>query len=227
MRTVGIAGGALVLGLLVTGCGSGGAAPPTPWPDPDTAREPATSAAVGERTTGPGRILVDGYGRTLYVFEGDVSGRSACTGVCVRPFPPLLTGGNATPGRGVRAGLLGTAVRPDGTTQVTYQGRPLYRFAGDRVPGDVKGEGIDAFGAEWFVVDVADRRDAPAALASHVRDQEARRAEAARARGQHAHRVPGDPARVSGRRAGRPRPRAAGRGTGIPGPAAPARPGGP
>ena len=151
-----MAGGALALLLFATACGSG-AAPPPPAPaggisDAARPRLPTRAAVVGRHKVSLGTVLVDGLGRTLYLFEGDAPGRSACTGECVRPFPPLLTGGTAIPRPGVRVSLLGVVLRPDGTTQVTYADRPLYLFAGDAAPGDVKGQGIDAFGAQWFVV---------------------------------------------------------------------------
>ena len=52
----------------------------------------------------------------------------------------------------MKASLLGTTKRSDGTTQVTYNKHPLYRFVQDKKPGDVTGEGSKAFGAEWYVV---------------------------------------------------------------------------
>ncbi len=133
MRTVGIAGGALAVVLLAAACGNGDPAPRTaPWPDPEPLRPPSASALVGARTLGLGRVLVDAFGRTLYVFEGDAPGRSACAGDCLRPFPPLLTHGRATPGRGVKASLLarpygGTARRRSRTTAARSTSSPETR----------------------------------------------------------------------------------------------------
>ena len=76
-------------------------------------------AAVSVRSSSLGRILVDAKGRTLYLFEKDTRRRSACSGVCATYWPPLLTRGRPAAGRGVRASLLGTIRRADGTTQVT------------------------------------------------------------------------------------------------------------
>ncbi len=147
-----MAGAALALGLLATACRGGGDPPLNDRTGTARVRRPATAAEVGRRKTSLGTTLVDGAGRTLYLFEGDAPGRSACDGSCVQAFPPLLTAGRAHARHGVRMSLLGTAARPDGTTQVTYRGRPLYLFAGDMVPGDVRAQGVDAFGAEWFAV---------------------------------------------------------------------------
>src|SRR5262245_52149332 len=78
-----------------------------------------------------GRILVDARGRTLYLFEKDKRGHSACSGYCTTYWPPLLTRGTPIPGRSVKGSLLGVARRADGTKQVTYAGHPLYRYIGD------------------------------------------------------------------------------------------------
>ena len=99
-----------------------------------------------------GKVLVDGKGRTLYLFEKDKNGRSSCSGECASFWPPLLTSGKAAAGAGVKASLLGTTRRSNGTMQVTYAGHPLYRFALDTKAGQAKGEGLKKFGAEWYVV---------------------------------------------------------------------------
>jgi predicted lipoprotein with Yx(FWY)xxD motif len=65
----------------------------------------------------------------------------------------LLTKGKPKASGSVKASKLGTTKRSDGTTQVTYGGHPLYTFIADKSkPGSTKGEGLDAFGAEWYVV---------------------------------------------------------------------------
>jgi predicted lipoprotein with Yx(FWY)xxD motif len=99
-----------------------------------------------------GRILVDGRGRTLYLFEKDKLGASACAASCATYWPPLLTTGKPVAAAGVKTALLGTAKRTDGTLQVTYKGHPLYTFKLDAKPGQAKGEGTDFFGAEWYVL---------------------------------------------------------------------------
>jgi len=116
---------------------------------PDGAPKKPAMVKVGESKE-LGQFLTDGEGRTLYVFLKDPENQSACTGECVQKWPPLLTVGKPVAGPGVKADLLGTIQRPDGGTQVTYKGRPLYYFAGDAKPGDTNGQGVNDV---WFVID--------------------------------------------------------------------------
>lgn len=113
----------------------------------------AAVATVATGSTRLGRVLVDGTGRTLYLFEADPAGASACTGSCASAWPPLTTSGPAQATGGASASLLGTVRRADGTSQVTYAHHPLYAYAGDTAPGDTAGQGLDQFGAPWFVLD--------------------------------------------------------------------------
>jgi predicted lipoprotein with Yx(FWY)xxD motif len=99
-----------------------------------------------------GTILVDGRGRTLYVFEKDTRGKSACSSACAAEWPPLIARGEPTAAGGAQGSLLGTTRRGDGTRQVTYSGHPLYRFTGDTRAGQTAGQGLQDFGAGWFVV---------------------------------------------------------------------------
>ena len=86
---------------------------------------------------------------TLYLFTNDSEGTSNCEGGCAASWPPLLTDGEPEAGDGVDATLLGTTERTDGTTQVTYNGLPLYFFASDQSAGDTSGQGV---GDVWYVV---------------------------------------------------------------------------
>jgi predicted lipoprotein with Yx(FWY)xxD motif len=114
---------------------------------------PSGPAKVGVRSTSLGKVLVNSKGVTLYLFEKDKHGKSACSGACAKNWPPLLTKGKPTASGGASSSKLGTTKRSDGTTQVTYGGHPLYTFVVDKnKPGSTKGEGVDAFGAEWYVV---------------------------------------------------------------------------
>ena len=100
-----------------------------------------------------GQTLVDGQGRTLYLFEADKPGMSNCTGACTSAWPPYVSKGTPHAGTGVAGALLGTSLRGDGgAAQVTYHGHPLYYYAGDSRPGDATGQGLDAFGAKWYVL---------------------------------------------------------------------------
>jgi predicted lipoprotein with Yx(FWY)xxD motif len=126
------------------GYGSGGAAP--------TSKPPSGMATVTAASTKLGMVLVDGSGRTLYLFEKDQPNQSACSGACVAAWPIDQSSGTPKAGGGVTASLLGTISRSDGTTQVTYNQHPLYYYAGDSGAGQENGQGVDAFGAAWFVV---------------------------------------------------------------------------
>ena len=114
-----------------------------------------SGAVVKTRKTSLGTILVDSKGRTLYLFEKDKHGKSACSGQCAAFWPPLITSGKPGAGAGVKASLLGTTSRAGGKLQVTYKQHPLYRFAQDRKAGQTKGEELKAFGAEWYAVSPA------------------------------------------------------------------------
>lgn len=96
-----------------------------------------------------GRILVDGSGRSLYLFSSDGKNTSTCYGECAQRWPPVLTSGRPSAGGGVAPNLLGTTKRQDGTLQVTYNGWPLYYYAEDRGPGDTAGQGVED---RWFLV---------------------------------------------------------------------------
>jgi predicted lipoprotein with Yx(FWY)xxD motif len=89
---------------------------------------------------------------TLYLFEKDTGMKSTCDGSCAKFWPPVTTTGAAKAGSGLDAGKLGTTARSDGETEVTYNGHPLYYYAGDKQPGDTTGEGLNAFGALWYVL---------------------------------------------------------------------------
>ena len=129
-----------VLALLVSACG---AATPT---------APAAGAAVvvdaGQNAT-LGSFLVDSKGMTLYLYTKDSPNTSNCYVACATAWPPLLTSGTPTAGAGVTAALLGTTKRTDGTTQVTYNGWPLYYWVNDKNPGDTTGENVQNV---WFVM---------------------------------------------------------------------------
>ena len=112
----------------------------------------ASGFTVGIATTPLGKIVVDARGRSLYLFEADHKGKSACYGACAQAWPPVLVSGKPKAGPGARAALLGVLMRKDGKQQVTYRGHPLYRFFKDTKSGQVKGQGLDFFGGEWYVL---------------------------------------------------------------------------
>ena len=112
----------------------------------------AHSATITTGHTRLGQIIVDGRGLSLYLFEKDARGRSACSGACAVYWPPLLTSGKAVAIKGAKASLLGTVRRADGSRQVSYAGHPLYFFAGDSRRGQTGGEGLQDFGAGWYAL---------------------------------------------------------------------------
>jgi predicted lipoprotein with Yx(FWY)xxD motif len=77
---------------------------------------------------------------------------STCYGACASLWPPLTVSGAPKAGQGVRGSLLGTTKRTDGNTEVTYDGHPLYYYAGDTKPGETTGQDINQFGALWYVL---------------------------------------------------------------------------
>jgi predicted lipoprotein with Yx(FWY)xxD motif len=99
-----------------------------------------------------GKILVSSKGHTLYMFAKDKNGKSSCSGSCAKFWPPYLQHGKATAGSGVKASLLGTTRRSNGSMQVTYNKHPLYSFALDKKAGQTNGEGNVAFGGKWYAV---------------------------------------------------------------------------
>ncbi len=141
--------------VLVTGCASGTSGSATG----STASARAGSLVlptvspgpvVVAATTGPlGVYLVDGAGRTLYLFDADSGGMSSCVDACAASWPPLTTTGSPTADAGAAADKLGTAARADGSLQVVYAGHPLYFFAGDQLAGQTGGEGSDG---KWWIV---------------------------------------------------------------------------
>jgi predicted lipoprotein with Yx(FWY)xxD motif len=112
----------------------------------------ARPAAVASGSSALGRIIVDSRGHTLYLFEKDRRGASACSGVCLTYWPPLLTSGRPTAIKGAKSSLLASIRRADGKRQVTYAGHPLYLFSGDASRGQTNGEGLNDFGAGWYAL---------------------------------------------------------------------------
>ncbi len=109
-------------------------------------------AEVTVRASRYGRVLVAGRGRALYHFTRERTTRPRCYGACAEAWPPFLTDGRPSARRGARASLLGTVRRRDGNRQVTYRGRSLYYYVGDRRPGQILCQNVLEFGGRWLVV---------------------------------------------------------------------------
>jgi predicted lipoprotein with Yx(FWY)xxD motif len=112
----------------------------------------SSSATVSTKSTPLGKILVNGKGHTLYLFQSDQKNKSTCNGDCAKAWPPLKANGKTIAKGGVNSKLLSAITRSDGSKQVTYNGHPLYTFADDTKAGQTNGQGIDAFGAKWYVL---------------------------------------------------------------------------
>jgi predicted lipoprotein with Yx(FWY)xxD motif len=144
----GIALGAIG-GVVVLYAVKGGSASPT---------RARMGGAVQLRKTALGKVLVDARGRTLYLFERDRNGTSACDTNCVKFWPPLTARTTPRAGTGVHQSSLGVAKRHDGRRQLTYAGHLLYTFAGDKAAGQTNGQGLTDFGDEWYVLAASGRK---------------------------------------------------------------------
>jgi predicted lipoprotein with Yx(FWY)xxD motif len=145
--------GVAALVLLAAACSGGGSGGGLYGGNATPSSAPASGAVVDLRGSTLGQILVDGQGRTLYLFEADKTSKPTCNGACASAWPPFLSNGTPKAGTGVTAGLVASSPRGDGGgAQVTYHGHPLYYYAGDSRPGDTAGQGLNQFGAKWYVV---------------------------------------------------------------------------
>ena len=141
--------------------------------NPQSFRTLASSSSSGTVTlhkTKLGNVLATRSGMTLYLFKHDKGTKSSCYGQCASYWPPLLKKGKLTAGTGLKAKLLGTTKRKNGTRQVTYAGHPLYRFVQDTKAGAVTGQGQDFFGGKWYAVSSGGRAitKAPSTTATTV-----------------------------------------------------------
>jgi predicted lipoprotein with Yx(FWY)xxD motif len=116
-----------------------------------TASVPA-NPALDLRRSSLGKVLVDEKGRTLYLFEADKGDMSNCSSACLSIWPALSSAGKPQAHGGVLAAKIGTIAGSAGKQQVTYNGHPLYYYAGDQKPGEINGQGLNQFGAAWYVL---------------------------------------------------------------------------
>jgi predicted lipoprotein with Yx(FWY)xxD motif len=150
MRRLWTAAGLAAVVLAVAACGSSSSSSPAAAAGSSTAA--STGSTVLSRTIDGTAVLTNAKGFTLYWFGPDTSTTSRCTGTCATYWPPVT--GPVTAGAGV-TGTLGTITRPDGTIQATYDGHPLYTYAGDSSPGQNKGNGVNGSGGVWHEVTVS------------------------------------------------------------------------
>jgi predicted lipoprotein with Yx(FWY)xxD motif len=117
---------------------------------PAAAAAPPTLKAGGSSY---GKVLYDGRGFVLYAFTRDHGRRSACYGACAKAWPPYFAPkGKLRVGAGLKRALLGTVKRRNGRRQVTYAGRPLYYYVGDRRPGQILCQDVFEYGGRWLIV---------------------------------------------------------------------------
>jgi predicted lipoprotein with Yx(FWY)xxD motif len=141
----------LAAALLATACSSGSQAAATQGSG--NSASASGSGTVITTSSGPaGSFLTDGSGHAVYLWVKDSMNKSVCSGACAGAWPPVTASGNLTASGGAKASDLGTITRSDGSKQVTYDGHPLYYFAGDSGPGQATGQGSDGFGAKWWLV---------------------------------------------------------------------------
>src|SRR5579859_6091282 len=140
--------------LLATACSSA-ATTSSPSSAP-AAGSPASASTAGTvistQAGSAGAFLTAGSGRAVYLWAADGMNMSACSGACATAWPPVPANGTVTATGGAKASDLGTITRSDGTKEVTYDGHPLYYFAGDSAAGQANGQGSDSFGAKWWLV---------------------------------------------------------------------------
>jgi predicted lipoprotein with Yx(FWY)xxD motif len=142
-------GALIAVALTAAACGSSGSS--------STGAQAGASASgaamvITTKAGSAGTFLTDGSGRTVYLWVKDGTGSSACSGACASLWPPVTTGGSPTASGSAKASDLGTITRSDGAKQVTYDGHPLYYYAGDSGAGQTNGQGTDSFGAKWWLV---------------------------------------------------------------------------
>jgi predicted lipoprotein with Yx(FWY)xxD motif len=112
----------------------------------------AAHASVGVRQTPLGRVLVDDHGRTLYLFKGDRPNVSRLSRAGLAVWPPFSFNGTPRAAGGAKAASIGTIIGRSGRRQVTYSRHPLYYYVGDQGPGETNGQGLNQFGALWYVL---------------------------------------------------------------------------
>jgi predicted lipoprotein with Yx(FWY)xxD motif len=125
----------------------------------------SSSVVIGTRHTGIGTVLVNAQGKTLYWFAIDTSTASKCTGACATYWPPVTGTPKAAPGVTLTMGF-GTITRSGGQLQATYDGHPLYTYAGDTSAGQTSGNGKNLSGGLWWAMTPSGAKPSAAPAAS-------------------------------------------------------------
>lgn len=146
------------LALTAAGCGSSGSDSASTSGSAYKSTADAGAAAsktttIATTKTDLGTVLTGAGGKTVYLFEGDKKGgKSTCSGACAAAWPPVTSTAAVKTAGGAEKSMIGTIARSDGSKQVTYNGWPLYYYVDDSAAGDVTGNGVDSFGAEWYAL---------------------------------------------------------------------------
>jgi predicted lipoprotein with Yx(FWY)xxD motif len=140
--------------LTVAACGSSSSSNSAPAPA-SQASPSSAGLAIGTAKNSMGTYLIGSSGRAVYLWVADTGDRSNCAGECAKAWPPVIAKGTPNAAGGVNAADLGTIARAGGAKQVTYNGHPLYYFAGDPSSGTTRGQGNNGFGAKWWLVSPA------------------------------------------------------------------------
>jgi predicted lipoprotein with Yx(FWY)xxD motif len=145
----------ILLGLAATACGSS-STPTTPAPSGGGSSSSGSGSLAVKtgKVAGLGTVLVDGTGRTLYVFAPDKAKKVTCTGSCAAVWPPLkvASGKKPTLSGGVKASLVSSDTDPSGGSVVTYNGWPLYVYVADPSSGTAHGQALNSSGGLWYVI---------------------------------------------------------------------------
>jgi predicted lipoprotein with Yx(FWY)xxD motif len=115
----------------------------------------AANSAISVKQTALGKTLTDANGRTLYLFAGDKPNMSTLSAAGRAFWPPFTATTKPSATGGALANEIGTVTGPSGAKQLSYNGHPLYYFIGDHHPGQTAGQGLNEFGARWYVLSTA------------------------------------------------------------------------
>jgi predicted lipoprotein with Yx(FWY)xxD motif len=144
--------------ILLAACGSSGGGGDS---SRGSSASPKSATTVAAKSIDGKTVLVDADGKALYTSDQEAGGMVRCTGACLEFWEPLTIQGQPT--GNVSGGTLGVLTRPDGKTQVTFNGDPVYRFVEDQ-SGQIGGDGLDdAFDGQQFTWHVVTTSNAPSA----------------------------------------------------------------
>jgi predicted lipoprotein with Yx(FWY)xxD motif len=145
-------GAAVVLCIVTSGAALAACSSSGRSDDSGAAPPPASGKTLSARSTSIGTILVDGRGRTVYIFANDRTSRSTCDGPCATDWPPVAAPDKLPASLPGVTGRLGTTDRSDGSHQLTVAGHPVYTFTGDSAAGQTNGQGLTLNGGLWTAV---------------------------------------------------------------------------